>query len=201
MANYTKEQIYNLTLNHLGVSATVQNVNELTPRITALNNNYQLALEQVSKDFDWNFLSAIKQLVPTVEKSPHPKYHYSYDYPNDCIAARAVLEPAEGKHREFNVYTNERGHKVILCNTENAILSYTRLLNNKIPESFFSSEFVSALSFYLAFLTADVITGNEKLKQLNYQTYITTLNNAKAMNANESLWEDEDDKTYVDSRY
>lgn len=198
--SYTQEAIYNLALNHLGVSAVVQNTSTISPRITVLNNQYPIAKEQVMKAFDWNFLNRFRSLTLSTESSPDPRYLYAYDYPNDCIAARYIVDSSGGEYKKFDITTASNGSKLILCNINPAILCYTRSITAKVPESFFSSEFVTALSFYLAYLCADSITGSSNKKQLCYQGYMTELARAKAMNATESVENDEDKTTYLDAR-
>lgn len=198
--SYTKESIYNLALNHLGVSAVVQNTTTISPRITVLNNQYPIAKEMVMKAFDWNFLNRFKELTPSVEKSPDPRFLYAYDYPNDCIAARYVVDSVSGKYKKVQVTTDSAGNKLVVCNINPAILCYTRDIHTKVAESFFTAEFVTALSFYLAYLCADSITGSSNKKQLCYQAYMTELARAKAMNATEAVENDEDESTYLDAR-
>ena len=198
--SYTKESIYNLALNHLGVSAVVQNTTTISPRITVLNNQYPIAKEMVMKAFDWNFLNRFKELTPSVEKSPDPRFLYAYDYPNDCIAVRYVVNSVSGKYKKVQVTTDSAGNKLVVCNINPAILCYTRDIHTKVAESFFTVEFVSALSFYLAYLCADSITGSSNKKQLCYQAYMTELARAKAMNATEAVENDEDESTYLDAR-
>lgn len=197
---YTKEEIFNITLNHLGINAIVQNTNEVNPKITALNNYYDMALEQVMKDYDWNFLNSFKVLTPTLEESPNPKYLYAYDYPNDCIAVRSIYGEKGTEYKQMDITTSSKGSRIIVCNAPKARLKYTRKLNISTPEAYFTSEFVSALSFYLAFLTANALTGNTGFQSNMYQAYQTTLGRAKAMDANESEIRDEDNRTYLDYR-
>jgi len=197
---YTKEAIFNITLNHLGISAIVQNTAEINPKMTTLNNYYDMALEQVMKDYDWSFLNSFKVLTPSLEKSPDPKYLYSYDYPNDCIAVRSIYDENGSEFKKHDITTTANGSKIIVCNIQKAILKYTRKLKNKTPEAFFTSEFVSALSFYLAFLTAIALTGNTGFQAKMYQAYHTTLSSAKAIDANETEIRDEDNKNYLDYR-
>lgn len=197
---FTKEKIYNLVLNNLGVTAIVQNTTEVTPKVTTLNNYYDIALEQVSKDFDWNFLNRKEALTLISEKSPDPKYLFAYDYPNDCIAARSVVDKAGGEYKKFDVTTSKNGSRIIVCNIQDAVLNYTRKIQTQMPEAYFPSEFVTALAFYLAFLTADAIVGNTQKKQMNYQSYQIALAKAKAMSANESEKKDQDDRNYTEFR-
>ena len=106
---YTQESIYNLALNHLGVSAIVQNTNETNPRVTALNNAYEMAKEETMKAFDWNFLNRIGELTPSAEECPDPRFLYAYDYPNDCLAARYILNKGEKKSRGTTVLPQQVG--------------------------------------------------------------------------------------------
>lgn len=198
--SYTKEKIFNITLNNLGITAIVQNTAEVNPRITTLNNYYDMALEQVMKDFDWNFLNRTEKLVSYSETSPNPKWHYCYDYPNDCLAARKVIDSFGGDYHKFDITTAKNGNKLIVCNIPNASLTYTRRLSSPIPETFFTSEFVTAFCFYLAFISADAIVGNANKKQTNYQAYQAALISAKTMNAKESTKDDENNRTYIDDR-
>ena len=198
--NYTQEAIYNLALNHLGVSAIVQNTSDKNPRVTVLNNFYQLAKEETAKAFDWNFLNRVGELTPSSEKCPDPRFLYAYDYPNDCIAARYILDAGGEKYKKFDVTTDSRGNKIVVCNQNPAYLVYTRLLNVAVPETFFTAEYVSALSWYLAFLCANPIVGNIQTEQKCYQGFQLAIARAKSMNANESTDKDEDDTTYLDSR-
>lgn len=197
---YTKESIYNLALNHLGVSAVIQNTVEINPRNTVLNNLYELAKERVMKDFNWNFLNRFKELTPSIEKSPDPRFLYAFDYPNDCVSARYIIDSFGGKYKKFQVTTDKNGNKIILCNITPAILEYTRNITAQVPEAYFTSEFVMALSFYLAFLAADGITGSVDRKQACYQAYAMEIAKAKALNATESTENDEEDTTYLDAR-
>lgn len=198
--SYTKEKIFNITLNNLGITAIVQNTVEINPRITTLNNYYDMAIEKVMKDYDWNFSNRIDILTPSCEKSPNPKYHFCYDYPNDCLAARKVIDSFGGNYHKFEVTTAKNGSRLIVCNVPKASLLYTRKLTAQIPEAFFTSEFVTALCFYLAFISADAIVGNANKKQTNYQAYREALINAKVADANESTKKDENNKNYIDER-
>ena len=108
--------------------------------------------------------------------------------------------PKEEDWHKFEVLTNDKGNKIIVCNVPKAKLQYTRRIENPIPETFFNSEFVTALSFYLAYLTAVPLTNNGQLQQVMFQSYQFFLAKAKAMSANESEDKDEDDRDYTDYR-
>ena len=128
------------------------------------------------------------------------RYLYAYDYPNNCVSARYIVDKSGGKYKKFEVTTDSTGNKIIVCNVNPAILEYTRDLTAPIPETFFTSEFIMALSLYLAYLCADSITGALNKKQGCYQAYQMEIAKAKAMNATESTDRDEDETTYIDAR-
>ena len=196
---YTQESIYNSALTHLGVSSTIQNLTTKDAKTVILNNQYELAKEFTMKSFDWNFLNRVKELTPSLEESNDPRFKYVYDYPNDCLFGRYVISQ-DGKYHKFEVTTDSNGAKLIICNVSPASLSYTRKLTNNKPESFFTAEFAMALSYYLAYLCAEGITGSAAKRQSCLQGYHMTLATAKALNANESAENDEDNTTYLDSR-
>ncbi|MDD3238223.1 MAG: hypothetical protein PHV37_09030 [Candidatus Gastranaerophilales bacterium] len=195
---YSKTNIFNLTLNILGVSAPIQNGNETTDtRAILLDNQYELARDTVLKDYDWNFAMRHKNLALTANKSPNPNYLYEFAYPNDCISARKLLDE-NGKEKKFLIATSENNERTILTNTNPAILKYTRLVEQ---ETYFTPEFVMALGQFLASLTGEVITGSMDKGNNALKKYEMFIAKGKVQNATEGTDKDEDESTYVDSRY
>ena len=89
------------------------------------------------------------------------------------------------------------GETVILTNVENAILRYTKRIEQEI---YYPSEFTMALSYYLASLTSNVITGSIQKGELAWEKYTKILKHARILNAYESGENIYDDKTYLDVR-
>ena len=162
-----------------------------------MNNFYETARDEVLKAFDWGFANTYKDLTLSTEESPNPKFDCVYDVPNDCIAVRAVIDTVKGEEKKFEVYSVSSGDKSILCQTESARLRYTRRVEK---EHLFDPEFTLALSFYLAALTAETITGQYQKAQSCLQKYEWKLNKAKVLNASENAPEDEDNSQYYDVR-
>lgn len=195
---YSKTMIFNLTLNALGVSSSIENSNmQSDSRAILLNNQYEFARDNVLKDFDWNFAMAFKDLALTGQKCPDPKYLYEFAYPSDCVSARAVLDEM-GKEKKFRPATNESGQKVILTRINPCKLRYTRLVTK---EAYFSPEFAFALVQMLAYLTSEVITGSSEKGANALKKYQMIIAKSKAQNANEGADEDENDSTFIDDRY
>lgn len=195
---YSKVSIFNMALNHLGVTAPISsNSIENDSRAIILNNFYEAARDEVLKSFDWGFANVYRDLTSTVDISPNPKFPFVYDCPNDCIAVRAVIDTELGLEKKFEPFSNELGEKSILADIEDARIRYTKRVEK---EALFEPEFVIVLSYYLAALTGETITGQQKKADSCMQKYEWKLRKAKQLNANEGAADDEDVSQYYDVR-
>lgn len=196
----SKAQIYNITLNILGVSNPLENASSTDTRAILLNNYYNLARDYVLRDFDWNFASTFKELslLDSSEYNGINKYKYTYNYPNDCICARDIFEKGCYKLSDFSISSLSNGEKAIFCNCENAILRYTRRVEKEI---YYTPEFSMALAHYLASLTSNVITGSIQKGEIAFEKYTKILKHAKVLNASETTEKIYDDSTYLEARY
>lgn len=195
--NFTKAKIFNITLKNLRVSVGIQNSNQSDKNTVVLNDFYDIAREQVLKDFDWNFANSYRELSLTGNIPQNPKFLYEYDYPNDCVFAREIIPYVNSEIVEFEIAANEDGQKVINTNQTPAILRYTKTVDN---ESFFSAEFVMALCWYLAFLAAPAITGNRAIQSDCLNVYTNILAKSKALNASEGYIKNDDGCSWLDAR-
>ncbi len=195
--NYTKSKIFNITLKNLRVSVGIQNSNQSDKNTVILNEFYDSAKEQVLKDFDWNFANSYRELALTGNIPQNPKFLYEYDYPNDCLFAREIIPYVNKEIVEFEVASNVTGQKVINTNITPAVLRYTKLVDNEI---FFSTEFVMALCWYLAFLAAPAITGNRSIQSDCLSVYTSILAKAKTINASEGYLKNDDSCSWLDIR-
>lgn len=193
----SKAQIFNITLNILGVSTPVENVNCSDSRAILLNNYYELARDYVLKDFDWNFASTYRELSLCEKTVEFSNFKYCYDYPNDCICAREVYEKETSKLNKFVVSSVSGGDRVILTDTANAILRYTRRVEKEV---YFSCEFSMALAYYLASLTSSVISGSLQKGEAAYEKYRLLIKRAKVLNAQEGIDIIYDENTYLEAR-
>lgn len=195
--SYSRAFIYNVALNCLALSATVQNINQTDAATTVLNNFYETARDQVLKDFDWNFANSYRELSLTGNIPQNPKFLYEYDYPNDCVFAREIIPYADSDIVEFEIAANSTGQRVINSNMTPAVLRYTKYVEN---ETFFSSEFVMALCWYLSFLAAPAITGNRSIQSDCLAVYTSMLAKAKTLNASEGYIKTEERCSWIDER-
>ena len=195
--NYTKAKIFNITLKNLRVSVSIQNSNQTDKNTLVLNEFYDVAREQVLKDFDWNFANSYRELSLTGNIPQNPKFLYEYDYPNDCVFAREIIPYVSSDLVEFEIASNVAGQKVINTNQTPAILRYTKSVDN---ETLFSTEFVMALSWYLSFLAAPAITGNRTIQSDCMNVYTHILAKSKAMNASEGYIQNDSGCSWLDAR-
>ena len=195
--NYTKAKIFNITLKNLRVSVSIQNSNQTDKNTLVLNEFYDVAREQVLKDFDWNFANSYRELSLTGYIPQNPKFLYEYDYPNDCVFAREIVPYVSSDLVEFEIASNVTGQKVINTNQTPAILRYTKSVDN---ETLFSTEFVMALSWYLSFLAAPAITGNRAIQSDCMNVYTHILAKSKAMNASEGYIQNDSGCSWLDAR-
>ena len=196
--SYSKAQIFNLALNNLGISATIQNTDNQSDTLNIiLNNYYDIAKEHVLKNHDWGFASRYRSLAKSTTNSPiHPKFKYQYDYPNDCLFIRSVINSV-GKNIEYEIASNSDGQKIIFTNEQGVNIRYTA---NVDKETFFSSEFVIALTWYLAFLSSSAISGSNEDKNNCLKVYESVVLNAKSLDANESYCSEESNHNWLDER-
>lgn len=195
--NYTKAKIFNLSLKNLRISQSLQSAQQTDRNTVILNEYYESARDEVLKDFDWNFANAYRELTPTGNTSQNPHFIYEYDYPNDCLLAREVINGYSDGITEFEVAAAQNFQKVINTNVSPAILRYTKVVTN---ENFFPVEFAMALSWYLAFLAAPSISANRALQNDCLNVYSAVLRRAKTLNAQEGFLETKEDNHWMDLR-
>lgn len=188
-----------MAINELGISAPISNADaQDDTRAIILRNYYETARNEVLKSFDWNFAETYRILTPNGEESLDPRFQYVYDYPNDCLNARELLQQnGDNKKKKFKPSSNLKGQKVLLANVSPAILRYTRRVEQEV---FFDDEFALALALYLAGLTGKTITGSQQKADSAMKRYWDKVRLGEISNASEGLEVDEDDSTYLDER-
>ena len=189
-----------MALKNLGVTVGVQSITQTDRNTAVLGEFYDTAKEKTLTDHDWGFASAYRFLTPTGGICPNPKFSYEYDYPNNCVMIREIVTgdtEENDKRIEFEVASNENGHRVVYTNQEAATVRYTRLVQE---ETFFTPEFAMALSWYLAFLAAKSITGARTNTSDCLQIYKQMLLEGKTTDANEGYKDEEDRCEWIDAR-
>ena len=195
--SFSKTKIFNIALSNLGISAPIQNSIEEHPQAILMNNYYELARDSVLEAHDWTFANATKELSIAEESSLNGNWQFCFTLPNDCISPRAVVDMFDNKEKKYEPGIDSAGQKVIYTNTNPCLLKYTKRVTN---ETFYTARFVNALAFYLAYLSAQVITGSNNKKNTNLQDYQIAIREAIVLDARKTENKDQDDKDYTDAR-
>jgi hypothetical protein len=122
---HTLLQLFHMALGRIGAAKTIIAFTDNTAEAKIGSLVYRGAIERVLHDFKWSFATKFAALVPVV--SPPVTmlggWGYAYQYPADCLYARAI----SGDERiPYRIVSDEAGTgSVILCNIPDATLEYT----------------------------------------------------------------------------
>ena len=87
----TKEAICNLALRHIGDGTIIATLStDTTQQGILLAQFYDLAVEDVTRDFDFPHTTVIEELT-LVEEDPNDEWDYSYRYPRTAKNLRRIL--------------------------------------------------------------------------------------------------------------
>jgi len=197
----SKMQIWNMAISHLGISKEIASETEQTAEAKACRRFYETTLKNVLKDHSWPFASKIATLN-LISTSPNTEWAYSYRYPTDCLFFRRILSGNRNDTPATKVpyaISQDASATVIFTDATNAVAEYTR---NVSDESFFSSDFETAVSYRLAYYIAPRLTAGDpfNLGQKALQTYQLELSRAVANSFNEDQSVELQDTESVNAR-
>ena len=158
----TKVEIWNMALSHLGVSKEVASVTERSKEAEACNRFYDSCVAALLTDHSWPFATKYATLA-LIEASPNDEWGYSYRYPTDCFFFRKILSGTRNDTLAtkvaYEVAQDDSG-RVIFTDAADAECKYTVITG----ESYFTSDFILALSFRLAYYIAPRVTAGDPFK-------------------------------------
>lgn len=183
MASISSVKICNMGLSHIGAKATIESLTEASPTAKACNLWYDWSRIQTLEDHDWNF-ARVRKVLALTEEEPYDDWLYRYEYPSNCVNARWIVPVSTDDDAvPFEVGVTDDGEtKCILTNMPDATLVYTFDLSNP---ALFSSRFVDALSWRVAYHIAFPLTGKLDIERAAMQVYGQIIAGATASNANE----------------
>lgn len=173
----SKTTVCNQALLHLKNSKLLTNVDSDN---TLISNAFLLfwddVLEEMLREFEWPFAKETATLA-LVEDDPDDgvEWGFSYRWPSDCIKARYIVDgnlnpSAQHPRIEFEIGSDDSG-KLIFTNEQDAVLAYTRLIDDI---TLASAKFRAAMSYKLAYKVAPVLCGEDRTglgqkAQMNYE--------------------------------
>lgn len=194
--------ISNMALGHIGARQTIESFSEQSAEARTVALWYDKAREFLLEKHDWGFARKRQALSPASEPAPIPDWQFRYQYPADCLRARALVNPGVvyyPPHMEFGrighlirpdaipyeigLSTN-KSSRIILTDLDQAELVYTANLSDP---TLFPMSFIFALSHALASMIAYKITGRESVEQTMSRKFVYWFDHAAADDANESI--------------
>lgn len=159
----SKVDIWNLALSHLGNKASVADPDEASAEANHCRRFYPIVLRTALEAHAWNFATLRKQMA--VAENPVSHWTFAYYRPADCLVIRAVLLPGssdDSQEQDYAAESNEAGDEIIYTNVDDAVIKYTRTVEDT---NRFSHHFVMALSYYLASTLVGPIVKDPKRRQ------------------------------------
>ena len=163
MAGFSRVRVANLALSLVRTKG-IEDFDEAGTPASQVRQWYDIARQEVLELFNWPF--ARKRLILAVhdEAAPTNEWAYRYQYPADCLAARAI-ENAAGTTADAAPFEQERaddGTQSIVTDTDDAVLIYTY---DATEAEEFPAAFAVLLAHKLAYYLSGVIAGKATLTE------------------------------------
>jgi hypothetical protein len=152
--------ICNLALSHLGDTAELESFNDSTPQAIHCKRFYPIARNALLEQHQWSFATVRAALTPAVY-NPSPSWLYAYNIPEGALKLLEVLPAGVDSPlpQPFTLEDDGTGHQIILTNTPEAVLRYSRIIPDATT---FTPLFTVALSWSLAsMLAGPIIQGDQ----------------------------------------
>ncbi len=183
----SKTQICNMALGHVGVAATIQDI-DTENSVEAENCRlfFDHCREVILETKPWGF--AKREVTLASLGSPPTGWLYRYKYPNFVKRANRIINPASrtpgrGNKIPFKVVDGDDQYgKAILTDQENAVLEYNY---NVTDVNLFSATFVQALSLFLATSIAMPLRVNAEIQTVTQQLFTTWNSEASSLDLEE----------------
>jgi hypothetical protein len=180
--------ICNTALSHLGEEAEVIQIAppDGTTQSVHCGRFYPIARDQLLEMHPWTFATVRVSLALVAAGAPS-EWAYAYALPTKCLKPHAVYRPdglddAEGE--DFIVESASDGNSIVYTNVPEAVLRYTRLVEDTTK---FTPGFVMALARLLASLLAGPIvkgTTGIQVAQSHMKFFAVELASAKTQDSN-----------------
>lgn len=198
----TKTEIANIALSHLGVGREIANIEtENSQEANACRRFYDIAREQVLRDFNWPFATK-EAALGLVSSNPTTEWTYSYRYPSDCLKLRRIFSGLRNDTRQsrvpFKLVRDDAG-RLIYTDQIDAFMEYTY---SETDASRFTPDFVQALACRLAAYMAPRLTSGDpfKMGERAYKLYIVEITRAQASADNEQQDEEKPQAEWINDR-
>lgn len=178
--------ICNLALTHIRAQPDVISIDPAEGGVKAEQCAlyYHKARQYVLRAHVWGFATTYRSLAQlALDPSAASLFTYSYAMPADCLRAIYVFDGASRDPQPFERVVDANGAQCLYTDVASATLKYVQDIEDPTK---FDSQFVIALSYYLAYMLAIPVSGLPDLASENYERYLVEISRASATNANET---------------
>lgn len=192
--------IWNSAIGRIGLSAFIQALDERSNQAITCNRFYEGVRDRVLSEYDWGF--AKKYSLAQDIGSPPTGWNNRFQYPNDCLAVREVLDAKGIEVTAWQVVDNEAngGLAIVVNYCQWATLPLTvRYTARVVNPGLFSSKFTNALIWCLAAEVAGPLSAKPEYVKMAGDAYVLALLQSGSQDLNERK-EAEQPNGYVEAR-
>jgi hypothetical protein len=196
----TKTDIVNMALSHIGqkiITSVESGTEEQAKKARLLYDN---ARDAVLRTRSWNFATKIEPLA-TISGESIPGWNYLYQRPSKCLLVRKIFaagggsNPTAEEHKELLSPTTNVN--AIAAQISGAYIEYTMQV---VDVSLYDTGFIEALSYKLASMLAQPLTGNKDLGVTMLGIFKQVIDDAGRTNASEGNVKPVSTSSYIDAR-
>lgn len=201
-------EIGNLALQRVGVTLTIDRLDERTKEASVLNKVFATVREKVLADANWPFARKYQDLNRS--GTAPAKWKYSFAYPNDCLAVRTIFPTfqAGAESRAVRKYINENKtpYEIVIDDNENKFICCDQpavtieMTVNITNPSRFDSKFASMFAWGLAGEIALPLARDVKYAQNAFSMYGTEKLEAQAASFSEQVNDENPESEFVRER-
>lgn len=198
-------EICNIALQRVGVTATIDSMNQRIKEALVCNTVYDMVREKTLKDSMFPF--SRKYSLLNLSGTAPIKWKFRYVYPTDCLAIRSIFpdlgsgyDPVVFRRvsREaklpYEIVTDDTGEKTIVTDVENAAIEYTVNVTNPVR---FDSAFVSMFAWGMAGEIALPLSRDVKYAQNAFAMYEKEKNESIASAMNEEVTDTQPESEFI----
>lgn len=185
----TKLDIINMALTVLG-QKNITDLNDPSDRAVKIQVFYNQAIHETLRAYTWSFATSVLKLnkVDNFE-SDLEDLPYAYEYPNNALYIQQLFYKGQPRDRQslsnnkIKIIIDDNLNKRILSNIEDAYILAT--INASNNTELFDDVFVKAVSFQLAYQSAQAICGDSNKMKECLSLFLQTIDKANALDNNE----------------
>lgn len=195
---FSDVHICNLALKHVGMNA-ISDLSEARQEARECKLVYETLRDTALREHAWVFASKAKALTPVEMPTDYDDvYSFAYLYPTDALQIRLVRARGDKKPLKFRVMRSPTNSKIVLVNTDEAIVWYTMRVTDS---TWFDTEFVEALALLIGSRIAVPLRKNAaSLAGVLYSRYVIAKDAAEVADIRNENDDEEEEVPWIKAR-